>query len=320
MAKAEAPYVGVDLGGTSIKMGVLDAKDRLITTAKTKTKGEEGGEAVVKRIARVVREMLEEAKLKTTDLGGLGIGAPGTIDIDKGVVVNATNLRWNKFPLGKLLGADLGVAVTVDNDVNVGTWGEVVLGAAKGFKDVLGVFVGTGIGGGLVLDGRLYHGHFSTAGEIGHTVIHADAPLGRRTLEQCASRTSIVNQLVQLMLANHPSKLWELCERDITNIRSKALGQAVEMEDELTLEVVGKGADYVGIAIANIVTVLSLPCVVVGGGLTEAVGKRYVERVRQSFKANVFPPELRECQIVASKLEDNAGVVGAALLARERQG
>lgn len=320
MAKADLPYIGIDLGGTSIKFGVLDAKDRLIATEKAKTKAEEGAEAVIKRLARTVREMLEGAKLKVSDIGGLGIGAPGTIDIEKGVVVNATNLRWNKVPLGKMLGAELGLAVSVDNDVNVGTWGEVMLGAAKGYKDVLGVFVGTGIGGGVVLGGKLYQGHFSTAGEIGHTIIHADGPLGRQTLEQCASRTSLVNQMVQLMLANHPSKLWDLCEKDVREIRSKALAQAIEQGDALTTRVVKQGATYVGMAIANVVTVLSLPCVVLGGGLTEAIGKPYVEWVREAFEEHVFPPELKECRLVASKLEDNAGVIGSALLARERQG
>lgn len=320
MSKEDGLYIGVDLGGTSIKMGVVDGKDRLVATNKSKTKAEEGAEAVVKRLAKSIREMLEEAKIKENDISGLGIGAPGTIDIDKGVVVNATNLRWNKLPLGKMLSSELGVAVSVDNDVNVGTWGEVMLGAARGHKDVLGIFVGTGIGGGVVLGGKLYHGHFSTAGEIGHTVIHADGPLGRTTLEQCASRTSLVNQLVHLMLANHPSKLWNLCDGDLREIRSKALAQAVEQGDELTINVVRQGAFYVGIAIANVVTMLSLPCVVVGGGLTEAIGKPYVEWVRTAFEQHVFPPELKGCRIVASKLGDDAGVFGAALLARERVG
>ncbi len=320
MGKEDRPFIGVDLGGTGIKAGILDAKDRLVATEKTKTKSEEGADAVVKRISRTVRETLDEANLKMSDVGGLGIGAPGTIDVAKGVVVNATNLRWNKFPLGKLLGEELGIAVTVDNDVNVGTWGEHVLGAARGFDDVLGVFVGTGIGGGVVLGGKLYHGHFSTAGEIGHTVIHADAPLGRRTVENMASRTAVVNLLVQLIQANHPSKITQICGGDFTAIRSKVLAQAIQEEDNLTLDVVEKAAGYVGVAIANIVTVLSLPCVVVGGGLTEAIGKRYVDWVRAAFESAVFPPDLRECKIVGSKLEDNAGIIGAALLARERLG
>lgn len=312
------PFVGVDLGGTGIKVGIVDRDGAILVTEKTKTKADEGSDAIVKRIVKTVREAMEEAGLGPRDIGGLGIGAPGTIDFDKGVVVNATNLRWNKFPLGKLLGDELKMPVVVDNDVNVGTWGEYIQGAGKGHEDLLGVFVGTGIGGGVVLNGKLYRGHFATAGEIGHTILLADAPRGRRSLENLASRTAIVNLLAQLVAANHKSRLTQISGGDVASVRSKGLAQAVEQDDDLAIEVLRQAAHYVGVAIANYVTVMSLPCVVVGGGLTEALGKRWVEWVRESFEAYVFPPELRACKIVAGKLGDDAGVLGAAALARGR--
>lgn len=320
MAKDDQLYVGVDLGGTGIKIGVVDAKNRVVVTGKSKTKSEEGSDAVVKRILKGIRDTLDEGKIKASDIGGLGIGAPGTIDIEKGVVVNATNLRWNKFPLAKLLAEDLRFPVTLDNDVNVGTWGEHIAGAGRGFNDLLGVFVGTGIGGGVILNGRLYHGHFLTAGEIGHTVLDADAQLGRRTLENRASRTAIASLLTQLIQTNHHSKLIEITGGDLASVRSKAIAQALDADDRLTRDVVKRAARYVGIAIANVVTVMSLPCVVLGGGLTEALGKPWVEWVRESFEEVVFPPELRECKILRSELDDDAGVIGAAALARARLG
>lgn len=318
MGKDDRIYIGVDLGGTNIQAGLLDARGRIRGRAKIKTLADEGTERVIKRIARVVSDAAEDAGMSVADTSGLGIGAPGTVDIRTGEVVQAVNLRWNHFPLAETLRKELRIPVTVDNDVNVGTWAEHQMGSGQGFDDVLGVFVGTGIGGGLVIGGKLYHGHFLTAGEIGHTILHADARLGQRTLENTASRTSIVNQLTQLIRANQPSKIVRMVDGDLSNIRSKALAGALSQHDHLTTEVAKQAAKYVGIAIANSVTLLSLPCVVLGGGVTQALGKQFVEWVRDAFERHVFPAELRECKVLPAKLGDDAGMVGAALLARQR--
>jgi glucokinase len=250
----------------------------------------------------------------------VGIGAPGVVDIDKGVVIKAVNLRWNDFPLARELRRELDLEVTLDNDVNVATWGEYVAGVGDKYPDMLGVWVGTGIGGGLILGGKLYHGHHQTAGEIGHVTIHADAPLGRRTLENCASRTSITNLITQLINSNHASKITKLVDGDLSAIRSKILAQAVDLDDRLAKDVIGQAARYVGITIANAVTLLSLPCAVVGGGFTEAMDRQWVDAVRASFEEYVFPDELRSCKILRSELGDDAGAIGAALLAQERVG
>ncbi len=312
------PYVGIDLGGTKIQVGIVDASNKILGRGRSKTKAEEGSDAVIKRIAKTVQEALTEAGMQMTQLAGAGIGAPGVIDMNKGVVVDATNLRWNKVPLGDLLSKELKLPVTVDNDVNVGTWAEYVAGAGKGYSDIMGVFVGTGIGGGFVINGKLYAGHFMSAGEIGQTVLQPDAPRAYRRLEYLASRTSIVNQLIQLIHANHKSKIVDLVEGDLTDIRSKAIDQALDEKDPLTTDVVKRAAFYVGCSIANAVTLLSLPCVVMGGGVTEALGKPWMQWVRESFEFNVYPAHLKECKIIESKFGDDAGLLGAALLARER--
>jgi glucokinase len=311
-------FVGVDLGGTNVSAGACDAKNNVIAKERKKTKAEEGGSAVIERIVKTIQEALAKAGLKLTDIGGVGIGAPGAVDINKGTVINAVNLRWTDFPLAAALKDKLKVPVTVDNDVNVGTWGEHVAGAAKGYDDVLGVFVGTGIGGGLVLGGKLYHGHFFTAGEIGHTILFSDAPLGLRTLENRASRTNMVNLLKQLIMANHESSVSKLVDGNLEEIRSSVLAKAVKDGDKLTVEVVKQAAKYVGIAIANTLTMLSLPCAVVGGGAMEALGDTYLKWIRQSFEEHVFPEKLRSAKILQSSLGDDAGVVGAAHLARLR--
>jgi glucokinase len=318
MAKNDQPFVGIDLGGTNIQAGVLGGNEKLIVTDRTKTKADGGTDTVIARIVKLVDSILEQAKLSRKDVGAVGIGAPGAINYKKGIVLNAVNLRWTDFPLAKALEKELGVPVIVDNDVNVGTWGEHQAGAGKGYDELMGIFVGTGIGGGFVLHGNLYHGSLLTAGEVGHTVIRADAPLGRRTLENVASRTSIVNLLKQLILSNHPSIITELTGGDLEKVRSKVLAEAFNRQDELTHQVIGQAAHYIGVTIANAVTLLSLPCVVVGGGVTEALGDPWIKLIRDVFDEYVFPRELSKCKIVASKLGDDAGIIGAALLAKQR--
>lgn len=312
-------YVGIDLGGTNIQGGVVAPDGRVIVRDSVKTKAEQGAPAVVGRLVETVQGLMKKAGVRPANVGGVGVGAPGAVDVAKGVVINAVNLRWNNFPLADVLKRELKMPVVVDNDVNVGTWGEYMAGAGKGQTDLFGIFVGTGIGGGLVLDGRLYYGAFKTSGEIGHTIIRSDAGLGRRTLENLASRTAIVTLLTQLINSNHPSLIPDLTDGDTTKIRSKVLAQAMRRKDPLTRKVVGQAAREVGIAIANTVTLLSLPCVVVGGGVTEALKKPFVDLVRASFEEHVFPSELgKRCKVLMSTLGDDAGVVGAALLARSK--
>ena len=313
---AKEHYLGIDLGGTNIQAGVMDAKHKLIARGRTKTKADQGSDTVLERLCKLADEVLDEAKLKRSDVAAAGIGAPGAIDVKTGTVITAVNLRWDHFPLSSKLSKMLDMPVIVDNDVNVGAWGEYKLGAAQGSDEMLAMFVGTGVGGGLVLGGKLYHGVNLTAGEIGHTVVDADAPLGRSTLENLASRTSIVNQLTQLIRANHPSVINDITKGNLSKIRSKVLAEAIEKKDPLTTQIVQQAAVYVGTAAANTVTLLSLPCVVLGGGLTDALGDTWVKMVRASFDQRVFPPELRKCKIVAGTLGDDAGILGAALLAQ----
>jgi glucokinase len=319
VAKNDGNYVGIDLGGTNIQCGVYDsAKGKLLYRDGTKTKSSSGADAVVKRIVKLTEKVVDDSGLKMKDMAGLGIGAPGAVDIHKGMVLRAVNLGWTDFPLAKALNKETGLPVVLDNDVNVGAWGEFKAGAAKDHHSCFAIFVGTGVGGGLIFNGQLYHGDLLTAGEVGHTVIKAGNSLGRRTVENLASRTSMVNQIIQLVEAGKPSVVSELTDGDWTSFRSKVLAQAYRKEDEITREVVHAAAQVIGVTIANVVTLLSLPCVVVGGGATEALGKPWMERIRSVFRENVFPEQLQQCVVAPSVLEDDAGVIGAALLARDR--
>lgn len=318
MASPSRYFIGIDLGGTNIQAGVVDEHGQIIARDRKKTKATRGADAVIERTATLVERLIEEAALERAAIGGVGIGAPGAIDVESGVVLNAVNLRWTDLPLADRLSERLALPVILENDVSAGAWGEHVAGAARGYEDLLAVFVGTGIGGGLVLGGRLYRGAHSTAGEIGHTLLAADAPLGHRTLEELASRSSIVHRLVGLIESNHPSLVTERVEGQWHKIRSRVLADAAAEGDPLTLTLLSEAARYVGTALANAVTLLSLPCTVVGGGLVDALGEPWVEQVRQSYRERVFPAQLGDYPILLSELGDDAGLVGAGLLAAER--
>lgn len=316
MAKTK-PIVGIDLGGTNMQIGVVDAKGEVVGRSRKKTQALEGRAKVLDRIVEGVGLACEQAGIGVKQLGGLGIGAPGAIDPARGVVLEAVNLRWNDVPLAEILADRLGIPVVVDNDVNVAIYGEWKMGSGKGVTELLGVWVGTGVGGGLILRGTLYEGGLFTAGEIGHTVLFPGMPLGQRSLEQNCSRTAVADRLVKLIKANHSSSLSQsVIEGEM--IKSKLIADAYESGDSLTREVVDEVAHHLGIAIANAVTLLSLPRVVLGGGLTEAIGKPFVNEVKKSVKQHVFPDRCRQVEIVASELEDDAGLLGAALLAREK--
>lgn len=311
-------FVGVDLGGTNMQIGVVGPDQKILGEAKRKTKADEGRDAIIDRIAEGIAEACANAKVAPSDLGGVGIGAPGAIDPGKGVVLEAVNLRWTDVPLAQMLEKKLRVPVALDNDVNVAVFGENRLGAGKNAKHLLGVWVGTGIGGGLILDGKLYYGHFMTAGEIGHTILFPNQPVGSRSLEHNCSRSAVVEKIVRLIRANRESKLADEVAGDFEKIKSRSLARAYEGGDELTIEVVNDSAELLGTSIAGVVTLLSLERVVLGGGLVEAIGKPYVERVAKTVRKLVFPDACRKVDIVPSQLEDRAGVFGAALLAAER--
>lgn len=320
---ATKPYVGIDLGGTNMQIGVVTSEMKIVGQAKRKTKAEEGTEAIIGRIVSAIEEACAAAKMLPTELGGIGIGAPGAVDPAKGVVLEAVNLRWDNLPLAEILTKRLKLRTYLDNDVNVAVYGENKLGAGRDARDVLGVWMGTGIGGGLILNGSLYYGHFLTAGEIGHTTLFPGQARGQRSLEHNCSRMSVVDRLVRLIRANNKSKLTAEIGGDFSKIKSKLLAKyyrAGEREDALVIEVIDHAAHDLAVMVANFVTVLSLPRVILGGGLVEALGRPFVERVERDVREYTFPDVCKRVEVVASKLEDSAGVYGAAILAMEKLG
>jgi glucokinase len=314
----DKPVVGIDLGGTNIQVALVDRSLAIIARAKRKTKAAEGADSVIQRLVDGMHEVCATAGISPDGLAGVGIGAPGAIDPVRGIVLEAVNLRWNDLPLCDLLSKRLGVPVVLDNDVNAAVYGENRAGAGENARDLLGVWIGTGIGGGLILNGSLYYGTFHTAGEIGHTTLFPCNPPGMRTLEHSTSRSSIVERITRLIRANRPSVIPSLVDDNLSAVKSKTVAKAYAAGDELTIEVVDNAAELLGIAIANTATLLSLGRVVLGGGLTEAMGETLVAKVRNTVRAQVFPAICRRIEVVGTQLEDDAGPLGAALLAYDR--
>ncbi len=309
--------VGVDLGGTNMLAIVLDPTNKIVGRKHARTEPQRGADDVIDRLVEIVNDACREAGTSLTEIGAVGIAAAGAIDIPNGIILVAPNLHWENLPLLDRLREKIGRPVVLENDVNGAVWGEHHLGAGAGHGDVLGVWVGTGIGGGLVLDGHIHHGAFFTAGEIGHTILTPNGGPGQRTVEDHCGRNGVIRAL-RGQLDSHPeSMLNGVGKGDGVAIDMGMLAEAYAAGDALTQQVVHRAADLLGIAIANWVTVLALDTVIVCGGMTEALGEPYLQQIRRSFEATVFPARSRACRLVSTQLKGDAGPLGAALLARQ---
>jgi glucokinase len=314
---SSAPVVGIDLGGTNMQIGVLSADGRIIGRCKRKTKAALGVDGVIERLVEGVARACAEAGVATGELGAIGAGIPGAIDAPRGVVYEAPNLRWIDVPIRDRLHEALGVPVAIDNDVNAALLGEARRGAGRGHPDLLGVWVGTGVGGALMLGNAIWRGPFFTAGEIGQTIASPTASPAKRTLEQNASRTGIVHTL-ELTLLQHPESLLHTLRRQNDDvIGSRQLAIAFESCDRAAVEAIEDAAELLGASIANVVTLLSIGAVVIGGGVTEALGQPFLDLIRRHFDRCVFPARLRSAALLLTELRDDAGVIGATLLAQE---
>lgn len=315
--------VGVDLGGTKILAAVVTADGKIMGQAKRKTKPETGTESVIERIVKTVDDALASAKTLRSEVRAVGIGAPGPIDPDTGTVLMAPNLNgWENVPLAKTLSEQLGVPVFLDNDVNVGTLGEFVYGAGRGAKDVIGVFVGTGIGGGLIIGGQLRSGARHAAGEIGHMIVLAEGPYcgcgNRGCIEALASRTAIVNSLRMAMQSGRKTTLTEaLAGGGVERLSSGVLAQAWKSNDTLTVEVLTRVQYYLGLHLASLVNFLDPELIVLGGGVIEALGEEFLQPIRRvAYQHFTQRRDAGQVKIVLSQLGDNAGILGAAVAAR----
>jgi glucokinase len=311
--------IGVDVGGTKILGGIFDSSLRLLGSTKTSTKTQRGPQAVIERIAQCVRNTIDEADVSIKDVRGVGVGAPGAVDISTGNIIFAPNLDWRDVPLQKPLEKMLGLPVFVENDGNVATLGVHVVEMKAKPRHLLGIFVGTGIGGGIILNGELFRGIGHTAGEVGHMVLELDGPEcgcgNKGCFESLASRTAMFQQIKAAIREGQKTVLTEMLE-DLDKLRSGDLRKALRRGDKLVERVVEQAARYIGVAIANLVNVLNPEVVVLGGGVMEALADDMLGIIMATAKDYAMPGSMIGLQIVTSSLGDNAGIQGAAVLAK----
>ncbi len=321
--EATPVVIGMDLGGTKILAAVVDPEGRIVAEAKLKTKADQGPDIVIGRMAETARQAARKARIDWSQVRGVGIGAPGPMNPETGVVYHPPNLPdWEEVALGPRLSEALGIPVCLENDVNLGTLGEHTLGAGRGTRDMVGIFVGTGVGGGLILDGKLRSGFRHAAAEVGHMTIMADGPVcgcGRRgCLEALASRTAIERDIRLGLAAGRESLIPELT-RGTGRLTSGVLARAVRKGDPLVTEVISRVQWYLGLLAASIVNFIDPEMLVFGGGVVEALGEEFLDPIRVTARQYyIQQTDTDKVHIVRGALGDHAGVLGAAVLARQR--
>src|SRR6266705_253757 len=315
--------VGIDLGGTKILAGLFDASLECIGTAKVSTKAQRGMETVISRIERCVRDAVDEADLGLTQVAGVGSGAPGAGDFETGTVIFAPNLDgWKEVPLKKELEKQLGVPVFVENDGNIAVLGVHVVELKSKPRSVVGIFVGTGIGGGLIINGELFSGTNHTAGEIGHMVIDVNGPKcgcgNKGCFEALASRTAIFQRIKAGVKDGEKTLLTDMLGDSLEDMRSGDLRKAIRRGDKFVSKVIEQTAEYIGIGVSNLVNIFGPEVVVLGGGVMEALSDEMMSVITKTAKDHAMPGTMKGVEIIASKLGDNAGITGAAVLARRQ--
>jgi len=312
--------VGVDIGGTNLVVGsVAEDGSEILGLVSEPTLAERGADAVLERIVKLVRASMAATPGKP--IAGVGIGAPGPLDTARGVVLLTPNLGWTNYPVRDRLSAALGLPATLDNDANCAIFGEWWRGAARGAKHVVGLTIGTGIGGGIVLDGEIYHGASDIAGELGHMTIDST---GRRCkcgnygcLEAYASGPAIAARAVEGIEAGAETSLPAYVQNDLAKITAQVVYEAAHDGDAYAREVVHDTAKVLGAGVANIINIFNPQVVVICGGVTLAGDQLFVP-LRSEVKRRAFKPAANACRIVPGELTGTAGVYGAAAVFMRR--
>jgi glucokinase len=316
----EDHLVGVDLGGTKILAGVFDPQLNCLAKAKSSTKAQRGSDAVISRLARCIHDAVDECDLSLKQIRGIGLGAPGAVDPETGKVLFAPNLAWENVPLKKELEKELGIPVFVENDASICTLGVYEAELQCKPQDMVGVFLGTGIGAGLILGGRLHSGHNRTAGEIGHMVLEVGGPRcacgNRGCFEALAGRQALFRRIQSAVKDGQKTILSEMLGPELNDMRSGDLRKAIRRGDKLVERIVEEAAEYTGIALANLINLLNPQVIVLGGGVIDALEDEMMAIIIETAFDYAMPGTARGIEIIASKLGDDAGITGGAVLAR----
>lgn len=309
--------IGIDLGGTNIVAGVVDQDYRLIATAKCKTNTPRPADDIIADMARMAQEAVNAADLTMDDIDGVGVGSPGACNSDTGVVERAANLGFINEPLQEKLQALLGKPVRIENDANAAAYGEMLAGAAKGTRHAVCITLGTGVGGGAIVDGHIIAGHNFAGGELGHTVIVMDGEpcsCGRRGCwEAYASATGLARQTKEAMEKNKDSVMWKLSANG-THVNGCTAFDAMRAGDAAGKQVVDQYIRYLACGLTNMINIFQPEVLCIGGGISRE-GETLLAPVRELIEKEQFAQfTASKPRIVAAELGNDAGIIGAAYL------
>ncbi len=316
---SEQIIVGIDLGGTKISTAVVDSAGKIIAHDYRETRAAEGLQAVIGRMLDAARRVMAQAGVDQAQVTAVGIGAPGPLDVEAGVVVAPPNLPgWDRVPLKQLIKDELGITTFLENDANAAALGEHRFGAGRGVGHMIYVTVSTGIGGGLILDGKLYHGVSGMAGEIGHTTVipyGPRCPCGNRgCLEALASGTAIARQARERVARGAPTLIADLSGGEPERITAKLVAEAADQGDVEAQDILAEAMNYLGLGMANLVNLFNPQLIVIGGGMTN-IGDALFVPVRRVVGLRALRTPAQAVRVVRAELGDNVGVLGAAAVA-----
>lgn len=314
-------WIGFDLGGTKMLATIFDESFKPLGKERKKTKGHLGSKTGLSRITEAIEEALDDANLKADDISGIGVGCPGPIDMENGILLYAPNLGWEKVNLKSHLEKEFKCPAFIGNDVDMGVYGEYRFGAGQDGHCVLGVFPGTGIGGGCIYDGQILRGKHMTCMEVGHVVAVPGGPLSAAgqsgSLEAVASRLAISSAAAQAAYRGQAPVLRKAGGTDLSEIRSGALSESVEAGEEAVIDIIKDAAKKIGTGIAGMIHLISPDIIVLGGGLVEAMPKLFLNSVDEGVKEWLLPTYHGTFKIKVAELGDDAAVKGAAAWAKK---
>lgn len=319
--KRKRYWIGFDLGGTKMLAAVFNHKFQRLGGKRRKTKAQEGVKAGLTRVIASVHDALQNAGVSAAELAGIGVGCPGPLNLDEGIVLETPNLGWKNTPLKRVLEEAFDCPVFIANDVDAGVYGEYRFGAGKGARCVVGVFPGTGIGGGCVYEGGILRGRTGSCMEIGHLPVIVDGPLCgtgvRGSLEGVASRLAISAEAASAAYRGEAPHLLAAAGTDLAEIRSGVLASSIEAGDAVVERIVRHAARQIGRTMAGVVNLLAPDVVVLGGGLVEAMPTLFHQEVSRGIDDNTMPSFRGTYAVEISKLGDEATVTGAAAWAEQ---
>jgi len=319
-------FVGCDLGGTNIKAGLVDIEDgAVLISESTPTDSRKGPDSVLNRMAGLISRLIDQSQVSKDEIGGLGISAPGMINLETNTTLFLPNLfsEWRNIPVGKKMTAQLGLEVSMLNDVRAITYGEWAFGAGQGVDSIACFAIGTGVGGGLVVNNQLVLGFGGTAGELGHQTVDLNGPQcgcgNHGCIEVFASGPAIAAEAARGVRQGWETKIADLIDHDLNKLTPEVVAKAANMGDDFAKSVWDRAGRYLGIGVANILTCVGVKRVVIGGGVGKA-GDLIINPIKKEIKKRVFLMPVEKVEIVPAQLGTDAGIVGMAAWSARKHG